>query len=116
MNRKKTISLLFSVLLFTSCGNKESTPNTATPSTETPTTETVVKKKFENIQFSSSSVLYDGKEHQLSEATGYPEGTQVSYEGRNSYIDVGNYTAKVKNTGLHMVAGHGAFSGIISLP
>ena len=96
MNRKKTISLLFSVLLFTSCGNKESTPNTATPSTETPTTETVVKKKFENIQFSSSSVLYDGKEHQLSEATGYPEGTQVSYEGRNSYIDVGNYTAKVK--------------------
>ena len=111
MNRKKTVSLLFSVLLGTSCGNKESVPNTTTPNTtvpnttvpntaapntERPATETVAKKKFENIQFSSSSVLYDGKEHQLSEASGYPEGTQVNYEGRNSYIDVGNYTATVK--------------------
>ncbi len=98
MNYKKHISLLFTILLFTSCGKTESvtptpdTNDTATSSTQSDAgKETIVKKKFESIQFSDMTVLFDGKEHQLEEAKGYPEGTTVTYIGRDSYIDVGNY-------------------------
>ncbi len=101
MNYKKHISLLFTVLLFTSCGKTEST--TVPTPTESGTTkasesskETVQKKKFESITFSSMSVLFDGKGHQLEEVTGYPEGTTVTYTGRESYIDVGTYIATAK--------------------
>ncbi len=103
MNYKKHISLLFTILLFTSCGKTESatptpdTNDTATSSTQSDAgKETIVKKKFESIQFSDMTVLFDGKEHQLEEAKGYPEGTTVTYIGRDSYIDVGNYKATVK--------------------
>ncbi len=104
MNYRKTISLLFTILLFTSCGKTESTTTSSTDTSNTSTSasqsetekETVVKKKFESIQFSDLTVLFDGKEHQLEEAKGYPEGTTVTYTGRDSYIDVGTYTASVK--------------------
>ncbi len=103
MNYKKHISLLFAILLFTSCGKTESTTptpdtsNTATSSTQSDAEkESIIKKKFESIQFSDMTVLFDGKEHQLEEAKGYPEGTSVTYTGRDSYIDVGNYKATVK--------------------
>lgn len=103
MNYKKHISLLFAILLFTSCGKTESTTptsdtsNTATSSTQSDARkETIIRKKFESIQFSDMTVLFDGKEHQLEEAKGYPEGTSVTYTGRDSYIDVGNYKATVK--------------------
>ena len=103
MNYKKHISLLFTILLFTSCGKIESTTptpdtsNTATSSTKSDAEkESIIKKKFESIQFSDMTVLFDGKEHQLEEAKGYPEGTSVTYTGRDSYIDVGNYKATVK--------------------
>lgn len=104
MNYRKPISLLFTILLFTSCGKTESTQTSDAGTTASDTTgiseskgtESVPKKKFESILFSDVSVLFDGKGHQLDEATGYPEGTTVTYTGRESYTDVGNYKASVK--------------------
>ncbi len=117
MNYRKPISLLFTILLFTSCGKTESTQTsdagmttsdtTGTSDADTTTsdttvtseskgTESVPKKKFESIFFSDMSVLFDGKGHQLEEASGYPEGTMVTYTGRESYTDVGSYKATVK--------------------
>lgn len=39
------------------------------------------------------TVVYDGEPHILDEVTGVPEGTTISYKGRQEYTDAGTYEA-----------------------
>ena len=49
-------------------------------------------KDFENVFFDSKTLIYDGESHILDEVRGAPEGTQITYTGRESHIDAGTYT------------------------
>ena len=50
-------------------------------------------KEFNGVTFESISVPYDGEAHILDEVKGAPDGTSITYDGRNYYIDVGSYNA-----------------------
>lgn len=50
--------------------------------------------KFSDARFDSFSVSYDGNEHILTEVSGIPEGTKVTYSNRKNYIDVGSYACE----------------------
>ena len=50
-------------------------------------------KDFENVFFDSKTLIYDGESHILDEVRGAPEGTQITYTGRETHIDAGTYTA-----------------------
>ena len=79
--KKRRIKLIVPVLfgmLLTGC-----------PTETTPTTYL----DFENVTFNSASYVYDGKAHILNEVSGVPEGTKVTYTGRESKINVGEYPA-----------------------
>ena len=90
---KKRISLLL-ILLFgiflSSCGGKPSPSTTITSNT---TSVDDSKLNFTGVTFDSESFVYDGNPHILSEVSGAPENTTISYSGRNSYVDVGVYEA-----------------------
>ena len=53
----------------------------------------VAKLDFEDASFEDATIVYDGQPHILGEVTGIPEGTNVSYQGRQEYTDVGVYQA-----------------------
>ena len=50
-------------------------------------------KDFENVFFDNKTVTYDGESHILDEVRGAPEGTDITYTGRESHIDAGTYVA-----------------------
>ncbi|MDY2913514.1 MAG: MBG domain-containing protein [Candidatus Enteromonas sp.] len=50
-------------------------------------------KDFENVFFDSKTLIYDGESHILDEVRGAPEGTQITYIGRETHVDAGTYTA-----------------------
>ena len=50
-------------------------------------------KDFESVFFDSKTLIYDGESHILDEVRGAPEGTQITYTGRETHIDAGTYTA-----------------------
>ena len=50
-------------------------------------------KDFENVFFDSKTLIYDGESHILDEVRGAPEGTQITYTGRETHVDAGTYTA-----------------------
>ncbi|MDY4849281.1 MAG: hypothetical protein SO176_03375, partial [Bacilli bacterium] len=52
-----------------------------------------IYKDFENVFFDSKTLIYDGESHILDEVRGAPEGTQITYVGRETHIDAGTYTA-----------------------
>ena len=98
----KKLLLLFALpLLITACGNpgKEPTPTptiSVTPSptpSETPTPSPTPLLEFENVYFDDKSLIYDGEAHILDEVRGAPEGTIITYSGREEHIDVGTYVA-----------------------
>ena len=51
------------------------------------------KEDFTNVFFDNSTVTYDGNPHILSEVRGAPEGTTITYTGREEHINVGIYDA-----------------------
>ena len=53
----------------------------------------IENQDFENVSFNDATYVYDGSAHQLDEVSGVPEGTIVTYTGRDSQIDVGVYPA-----------------------
>ena len=95
MTYKKKVLLLSAVLLFSSCKNKKEDVNNSSKSDSVSQLSSTLAKKFSDILFEDQTYDYDGKEHILKEAEGYPDGTNVSYEGRNPYKDCGSYSAKV---------------------
>ena len=104
---KKKNTLLFATLLCTlllsSCGGgskdsesqNESEESSYNSSDSSDSSETV-KLNFENVYFDNMTLSYDGSSHILNEVRGAPEGTTISYDGRNSYIDVGTYNATAR--------------------
>lgn len=56
------------------------------------------KEDFTDVFFDSASYVYDGSSHILAEVRGAPEGTTITYTGRNSYTNVGTYNASAKLT------------------
>ena len=76
------IPVLFGLLL-AGCGNDNSGSE--------PTPPTI--QDFSSAVFNDASYVYDGSAHQLSEVSGVPSGTSVTYEGRDSQINVGEYPA-----------------------
>lgn len=84
---KKTlfaIALCMMLAPMTSCGGGGNTPK---------------EQEFTNVYFDNTDVVYDGKEHILSEVRGdIPEGTNITYEGRVPHIDIGTYEASATLT------------------
>jgi len=80
--KKSLFALGLLVLSLSSCGGGGSAP------TPGPTQE-----EFKNVFFDNLTVDYDGQSHCLGEVRGAPEGTNITYTGRDSYIDAGIYQA-----------------------
>lgn len=101
---KKKNKLLFvallSTLLLSSCGgggkDSESQNESEKSSYNSSDSSEIVKLNFENVYFDNMTLSYDGSSHILNEVRGAPEGTLITYEGRQSYIDVGTYNATAK--------------------
>ena len=53
----------------------------------------IEKQDFENVAFNDATYVYDGSAHQLDEVSGAPAGTSVTYTGRDSQVNVGEYPA-----------------------
>ena len=51
---------------------------------------------FTDVFFDNLTVTYDGNPHILEEVRGAPEGTTITYIGRNEYVDAGSYVATAK--------------------
>ena len=76
MIMKKIVTLFASTLLLLGCTNSQSP-----------------KLNFEGVYFNSMSYVYDGDARILHEVYGAPEGTTITYEGREYYTDSGVYPA-----------------------
>lgn len=81
--------LLFLVLSLTGCVSL----NNGEHSGGNPTPVEPTYKDFENVFFDSETLIYDGEPHILNEVRGAPDGTQITYTGRETHIDAGIYTA-----------------------
>ena len=58
------------------------------------TNEVILKKDFTDVYFNSQIVNYDGNEHILDEIINAPEDTNITYLGRDYFVDAGVYEAK----------------------
>ena len=85
---KKIFLLCFVPFLLASCGTANNT-NASNSSSST----VVTPSDFEDVYFDDLSVVYDGSSHILNEVRGAPEGTQITYTGREAHTNVGTYTA-----------------------
>lgn len=54
------------------------------------------KTDFTGVEFASASYVYDGQPHILTEVTGAPENTTITYTGRSEQTNVGTYNASAK--------------------
>lgn len=54
------------------------------------------KSDFTGVEFASATYTYDGNPHILGKVTGVPEGTTITYTGRNEYVNAGTYNASAK--------------------
>ena len=91
---KKTLPIVFLTLLLALTGCVSTGEESLPPSSENDSTPSEpTYKDFENVFFDSKTLIYDGEFHILDEVRGAPEGTQITYTGRETYIDVGTYTS-----------------------
>ena len=51
------------------------------------------KMDFVGVTFKDATYTYDGNSYILSEVSGAPENTTITYVGRNEYVDAGTYSA-----------------------
>ena len=103
MKKHKLFALpLLTMMMLASCGEtKVSTPETTTSAKPTESVKPSESKEsrdpakldFTEAAFSGMTVTYDGNGHILDEVTGVPEGTKITYQGRESKVDVGSYEA-----------------------
>ena len=84
---RKLLILLPAVMgmLLSSCGSEEPAAPIVIPPAE--------DKEFSGVAFNDASHVYDGNSYILDEVIGAPEGTSVTYTGRNLYSEVGRYEA-----------------------
>ena len=54
------------------------------------------KSDFVGVDFASATYVYDGTSRILGEVTGAPEGTIITYTGRESHTNVGTYNASAQ--------------------
>ena len=64
-------------------------------------TLTIKALQFTDAVFEPLNVTYDGRPHILGEVKGAPEGTNISYSGREQHTDVGSYPATATLTKEH---------------
>lgn len=83
---KKLITFLAFSFLLVGCGS-------ANNSSFAPSNTASVPADFTEVYFDDMSVTYNGQPHILSEVRGAPEGTQITYTGRETHTDVGTYPA-----------------------
>ena len=82
---KKKLSIFVPILLglsLSSCGGGDNPPP---PEPQ--------KEDFVDVYFDDVTITYDGQDHILGEVRGAPEGTTITYTGREYHIDVGSYEA-----------------------
>jgi len=86
-------------MFLTACGEAESTNSNSVISNSTQSvnsTSETQKLNFENVSFEDATFTYDGKSHILGDVVGAPEGTHITYTGREAKTDVGTYNATAK--------------------
>ena len=91
MKKTLPIILLSFALVLTGCVSSGEEDKQGSEADSTPIEP--IYKDFENVFFDSKTLVYDGESHILDEVRGAPEGTQITYTGRETHIDVGTYTA-----------------------
>ena len=84
MKRQSLLLFLVAGLLFTSC-TSNSGGNSETPPAP--------NMDFIGVTWSDATYTYDGNQHRLGDVKGAPEGTNISYTGRDYFTNVGSYTA-----------------------
>lgn len=89
---KKSFLLLITPLLLISCGSNPINISSEQQSSSEQPSETPLVD-FENVFFEDAAFVYDGNPHILDEVKGAPEGTSITYTGREAHTDVGTYTA-----------------------
>ena len=87
----KTLFIL-PLFLLSACGTKATNNNSNNPEPNVPITP-AQNKDFTGVSFRSQTVNYDGQPHILSEVVGAPQGTTITYTGRESHVEVGVYPA-----------------------
>ena len=92
MKKTLPIILLSLALALTGCVSTGEESQSHSNENESTSVEPLYKD-FENVIFDSKTLIYDGGSHILDEVRGAPEGTQITYTGRETHIDVGTYTA-----------------------
>ncbi|MBR0439379.1 MAG: hypothetical protein IJK27_01280 [Bacilli bacterium] len=92
MKKTLPIILLSLALALTGCVSTGEESRSHSSENESTSVEPLYKD-FENVFFDSKTLIYDGESHILDEVRGAPEGTQITYTGRETHIDVGTYTA-----------------------
>ena len=108
MKKKSLIVVPILLGLFLTSCNASSIPSSSTSDTSSTesssssesssessssTSSEPAKQDFANAVFASATYTYDGNSHILSEVSGVPEGTQISYTGRSEFTNVGTYNA-----------------------
>ena len=105
MNKKALLIPILLGMFLASCGGggeaPSSQPSSVEPSSEpTPSSESSSedpsKENFTNVFFDSASYTYDGESHILNEVRGAPEGTTITYTGREAKTNIGTYNASAK--------------------
>ena len=86
------VAIVTALLLLSGCGTPSASPQE--PDNQDPPTQT--KQDFTGVAFESVTVNYDGQPHILGDVTGAPEGTSITYTGREAKTDAGTYTATAK--------------------
>lgn len=97
MKKAKLLAILLTASLFMAGCAGKGPSNTGDPN-DPPQggIEQEDKQNFEGVSFESVTVVYDGQAHILGEVKGAPEGTTVTYTGRESKTDAGTYKATAK--------------------
>ncbi len=102
MKKRKLFLLLGLIFAFglTACdsGKSDNSGNGPDTSTDAGGNTDPTKSDFTGVSFESATYTYDGSSHILGEVTGAPEGTTITYTGREAKTDAGTYNATAKLT------------------
>ena len=89
---KKKLLIIIPILFMVGC-TTEVTPEGGDADPIVDPGITIENLDFEDASFNDLTFVYDGNPHILGEVSGVPSDTTITYTGRESYIDVGEYIA-----------------------
>lgn len=98
MKKRFVVIPLMLVLLLASCDTSSNNSSSSGSNSSGSSSLESAKEDFNDVFFDSSTFIYDGGSHILSEVRGVPDNTNIVYTGREAYTDVGTYPATAKLT------------------